>query len=345
MGESPDTARPLAGILSGSSSGSSSSSVVAVGCWGTEAAACAALASEGVARVTQSLLGTTFSVGRNRNQELVGGLELAQGHLFEYIAHWDEDMLLLGACGVGAEPSEALLRAPMPSELRGGVGPVTPVEVGGGAPTEGAPCARALEAWVLALAPAIAVPNLGYPLPGPYAWQRVYNFDSQSTFFHRRAVDALLPYDTPFERYSYYSGPSAMQHLAGTLYWGAVVAVNLVYVHNPRHRSYAKGVGQGMHCSMGIRWFQEAEGLVPPSGLGLVRWDCAPDGIGEGVEAAAAAWGSLSWVEGRGRFGAWPGAAGGAGVQEVSAAGVADFGATGAVGGAPRAAPPYAAAR
>jgi len=264
MGESPDTARPLAASLASGGS----SVVVGVGCWGTEAGPCAVLQAEGAARVTQSLLGTTFSVGRNRNQALVPQLELAQGHLFEYIAHWDEDMVILGACGAGAAPSEALLRAPMAAELRGGVGPVTPVEVGGGAPSEGPPCARALEAWVLALAPAIAVPNLGYPLPGPYAWQRVYNFDSQSSFFHRRAVDALLPYDTPFERYSYYSGPSAMQHLAGTTYWGAVVAVNLVYVHNPRHRSYAKGVGQGMHCSMGIRWFQEAEGLVPPSGLG-----------------------------------------------------------------------------
>jgi hypothetical protein len=191
--------------------------------------------------------------------------------------------------------------------------------------------------------PAIAVPNLGYPLPGPYAWQRVYNFDSQSTFFHRRAVDALLPYETPFERYSYYSGPSGLQHLAGTVYWGAVVAVNLVFVHNPQHRGYPKGIGYGLHCSMGMKWFLQAEGLVAPSGLGLVRWDCAPDGIEEGVEAAAAGWGSLGWVEGRGRAGVWPGGLGDSATRTVSAASVKDFGATGAVGGAPRAAPPYSA--
>jgi len=335
MGQAPHSIRPLATALS------APNTVVVVGCWGVPAADCAVLEAEGVATLTQSLEGTSFSVGRNKNGLRVAELELRFGRLFEYVVHWDEDMVLEGACapgGDGTVPTEELVHTPAAVALHGPGQANQAVEAGGTQPpTVGAPCLRALEAWALALLPAIMVPNLGYGEQSAYIAQRVYNFDSQSTYLHRRAVDALLPYETMFERYSYYSGPSLLQHIVGSVYRDAVVSMQTIFARNPQHREYPKGVGYGLHCSMGVKWFVAAEGLVPASALSLVRWDCAPGYILEGEEAAAATWGSLDWLERRGRAGKWsrPPA------LSVDVQGVPDFGAAGVVGGPPRAEPPY----
>ena len=333
MGESPGTIRELAASLM------SPRTVVVVGCWGVAVEECGGLVTEGAATMVHSLQGTTFSVGRNLNQLRVGEMELRFGRLFEFVVHWDEDMVVLGACSAGAAPTEPLLRTPQAAAVHGTAHSAnTPVEVGGVLPpTEGTACLRAMEEWALALLPAVLVPNVGYPIMSNFAWQRVYNFDSMSSYFHRRAVDSLLPYETPFERYSFYSGPSLLQHVVGSVYAGAVAAVTIIFAHNPRHRGYTKGVGNGLHCSMGVKWYVQSEGLVPASAAEFVRWDCFPDAILEGEEAAAAAWGSLDWVDSRGRAGKWAGRA----PIHVSTVDTVDFGATGAVGGMPREAPPY----
>jgi hypothetical protein len=335
QGESADTIRPITALLAGAAND------VLAGCWGGGgggAADCAALLAERAVARAHSLAGTGFSEGRNRNQRALGELELANGYLHEFVVHWDEDVSLLGACHAAAAAPAAWVHAPLPDGYAAGA--TARADYGGVAAGEGAPCFRAMEAWALALLAPLLVPQYGGAMHDPtFAVARNYNFDSMSVYLHRRAVDVLLPYETMFERYSYYTGACSMNHLAGTLFPGRNAASSLLWSHNPRHRDYPKGVGYALHCSMGLRWFMETEGFVGASMERLILWDNEPTRITERQDEATAAWGSLDWADAAGR--------GGAAVERaavaVDAERAGDWTAAGVVGGQPRAAPPYSA--
>ena len=290
-----------------------------------------------------STQGTSINVGRNVAHELRRALEVRNGYLHEYVAIWDEDVDLRGACHEGAVAPLQWLHAPLPEGyITSGAGGA-PQEAYAGVPrAQGPPCFRAMEAWALALLPAVLTPSVGGGCIAPFhAVTRVYNWDMMSVYFHHRALDTLLPFETMFERYSYYTGALSINHYAALYFAGRVASSSLVWDMNARHREYPKGVAYWTprHCEMGLKWLLPNEGLLTPSLAGTVRWECSPCQWGEeGMAAALAAWGSLDWVHGVGRGGgAFPL------TRQVPLSGeaVGDWCSPGLVGAQPRAAPPY----
>jgi hypothetical protein len=315
--ESEDTARPITRLLAHQASHVD----ILVGCW---KASCQALVEEGLASMWINSSGTTVSTGRNLMQVTIGQLELRNGRLFEYTTQWDEDIFLCGYCD--EEPTVEMLKSTLDAAFSPGYPPGCSHVAADqmwtrdvAAEHTGSRCYRQVERWVLALMAPFVVPayehglgpNWGNPSVecwgGGYAWTPLYWVDGMSNFIHRRTSDAFIPYDIFLEHYSIWTTQAITIHRL-TMYFGAVLGLNLIHAMNPLHRDYNRGDGAavpGHPCSWGAEYMLQ-EHIIPPSLQQLVRWDCAPCGN----NVAPQAWpmnetGSLSWINKAGQLGSW----------------------------------------